>query len=312
MSKTVRVISPARLHFGLVNPFNRDMRLYVGAGVAIKAPSTVVEVSESEELVVTGCRSEEVLGKLRSLRNLGIELRGKVNIEKCIPKHVGLGSTTQLVLSVLRGLLEVNEIRADIISIARELGVGAISGVGTYAFLYGGFVVDAGKKRPGEFPRLLLRLEFPEDWYFVLLIPGGRGLAEEEERAFFEAPIGVDRALVWKASYHLFNELVPAIIERDFDSFARALAQLQETVGMMFREYQGGVFAIYSQKAISFLREHGVVGVGQSSWGPAVYGVVNDIKEAERIAELARREGIGEAIVTTSNNEGAKTDILVN
>lgn len=307
MSRVVRVESPARLHFGLVNPFNRDMRLYVGAGVAIKEPSTVVEVAESGELAVAGCRSVEILEKLGMLKERGIELRGRVYIEKCIPKHVGLGSTTQLVLSVIRGLLEVNDIRADLIPIVKDLGVGAISGVGTYAFLYGGFVVDVGKRKPEEFPRLFMRLEFPEDWYFLLLTPSGRGLAEEEERrAFSEASAHVDKALVWKASYYLFNELIPALMERDFNSFARALAQLQETVGVMFEKHQGGVFATYSQRAIRFLREHGIIGVGQSSWGPTVYGVVNELDEAEKIAELARREGIGEVVITTSDNRGAK------
>ena len=36
------------------------------------------------------------------------------------------------------------------------------------------------------------------------------------------------------------------------------------------------------------LREWGAVGVGQSSWGPAVYGIVGDARDSQALAERVR------------------------
>jgi len=93
--------------------------------------------------------------------------------------------------------------------------------------------------------------------------------------------------LIWKASFILYHELVLSILERDFELFARSLALLQETIGEIFSVFQGGAFTHYSQKAISVLKELGVLGVGQSSWGPAVYGVLKSREEAEEVARKA-------------------------
>jgi beta-ribofuranosylaminobenzene 5'-phosphate synthase len=303
----ITIKTPARLHFGVVNPFNSEYRLYASAGVAIDKPSNVVTIYSGEDLSITGCRSEEVLNRLKGLiEEYGIK-RGRVVIEKCIPQHVGLGSTTQLLLAVAHGLFLANNINVDIPLIARKLGLGRISGVGTYIYMYGGFILDAGKKDPHDFPKLLLRLEMPEEWHFIVLIPPGQGLGEREEERVFLSNYRAREDLVWRASFILYHELVPSILERDFEKFASSLSQLQETVGQIFSSFQGGVFAEYSQRAISVLRELGVVGVGQSSWGPAVYGVLESREEAEEVAEKAIRM-LGEEVkimVVKPLNKGA-------
>ncbi|MCC6053178.1 MAG: GHMP kinase [Desulfurococcaceae archaeon] len=307
----ITIKTPARLHFGVVNPFNPEYRYYGSAGVAIDKPSNIVTVYSNEDFSVTGCRSSEVLDKVKTLVEEYNIKRGRVIIESCIPEHTGLGSTTQLLLAVAHGLLLANNLSEDLRLVAKKLSIGRISGVGTYIYMFGGFVVDAGKRSPEEFPKLLLRLDMPEDWYFVVLVPPGRGLREHEEASVFTSGYRAREDLVWRASFVLYHELIPSIIDRDFNKFSRSLAELQETIGEIFSVFQGGVFAKYSQEAISILRELGVVGVGQSSWGPAVYGATNSLEEAEFIAENAARK-LGEGVrvyVARPVNRGAQVKV---
>ncbi|MEM1628658.1 MAG: GHMP kinase [Desulfurococcaceae archaeon] len=305
MGKKLLIKAPSRLHFGIVNPFSNNYRLYVSSGVAISQPSTTVEIHVDGDLCFEGCRSDEVQAKLGwFLRKYEVE-KGSVKIIECVDKHVGLGSTTQLLLSVAKGLAIANDIEIDIETLARELGRGNISGVGTYVFTYGGFVVDAGKKGPEDFPKLLLRLEFPEEWRFIVIIPPGKGLSEKEEREVFTQRHPVKEELIWKASHYLFHELIPALLDRDFHAFARALGVLQETIGIMFSELQGGIYAGYSQYAVKILRKHGIEGVGQSSWGPSVYGVVESEDQAIKVLNEIRKEIEGKVFIARPQNHGA-------
>jgi predicted sugar kinase len=57
------------------------------------------------------------------------------------------------------------------------------------------------------------------------------------------------------------------------------------------------------------MKKHGAYGVGQSSWGPTVYGLAHDEKEAKKLqaeveAFLQDRDG-GQVFVGNANNRGA-------
>lgn len=54
----------------------------------------------------------------------------------------------------------------------------------------------------------------------------------------------------------------------------------------MFAAQQGGVFHPRAAPVVEALQALGVGAVGQSSWGPAVYGIV---ESPERAAEVADR-----------------------
>jgi beta-ribofuranosylaminobenzene 5'-phosphate synthase len=61
---------------------------------------------------------------------------------------------------------------------------------------------------------------------------------------------------------------------------------------------------------VNFLHENGAVGVGQSSWGPALYGLVQGETQAKNLSDrldrfLKERCG-GMAFITTANNTGAQ------
>jgi predicted sugar kinase len=82
-------------------------------------------------------------------------------------------------------------------------------------------------------------------------------------------------------------QLLPALVEDDLPSFGAALSAIQRVTGSWFAAEQGGVFAPGpTEQLVAEMAALGAVGVGQSSWGPAAYGLV---ESADLAATLARR-----------------------
>src|SRR5437867_2955570 len=82
---------------------------------------------------------------------------------------------------------------------------------------------------------------------------------------------------------------LPALAEADLAGFGAALEEVQRITGGWFAPAQGGVFAPgETGELVERLRAWGAVGVGQSSWGPAVYGIVGDGSASAALAERVR------------------------
>ncbi|MEM1634676.1 MAG: GHMP kinase [Thermosphaera sp.] len=304
MVEEIIISAPARLHLGMINPFNRHLRLYTSVGLAIDHPRTTVVVRRNRELSINGPRSFEIRERIYPLVKKYSLQEGAVEVMESIPKHVGLGSTTQLLLSVAKGLLIANEVEFDIEEVSSMLRVGEISGVGKYAFQYGGFIVDSGVKNK-SFPKLYMRLDFPEEWGFIVVVPNGVGLTDDEEKRVFSQAFPVPVSLIHEASFHLFVEMIPSLKEKDHVGFAEGLEKFQLTVGKMFSEYQGGVFSTYSERAVHTLKKLGIRGVGQSSWGPAVYGFLPSIDEVDYIRQRILDQLNARVYVVRPDNKGA-------
>jgi beta-ribofuranosylaminobenzene 5'-phosphate synthase len=81
---------------------------------------------------------------------------------------------------------------------------------------------------------------------------------------------------------------MPAVVEADLTRFGEALEEIQRRVGEGFAPAQGGTFARPEFEVIvEAMRLEGLKGVGQSSWGPTLYGFSDSPKE-ERISLLDR------------------------
>jgi predicted sugar kinase len=79
--------------------------------------------------------------------------------------------------------------------------------------------------------------------------------------------------------------MLPALAERDLDSFGEALYDYNRRCGAFFAPWQGGLFAHPRvAEVIAALRSARIKGVGQSSWGPTVFAIVL----AEQAAEVAQ------------------------
>ena len=104
----VFVEAPARLHFGVLDLRGELGRWFGGIGTA--APEATLLVSASRALTVTahGPDSQRAAGfAKRFLDYHHIREGARVSVHRTLPRHAGLGSGTQLALSVARALAEV-------------------------------------------------------------------------------------------------------------------------------------------------------------------------------------------------------------
>src|SRR5438477_9791922 len=176
-------------------------------------------------------------------------------------------------------------------ALAQAMDRGRRSGVGTWTFAYGGFVLEGGRTAGTErVAPLLARLPFPDAWRCVVAVPRGKpGLAGDDEAAAFARLPSPSARDVEHVAHLVLMQLLPALAEADLTGFGAALGEVQRITGGWFAPAQGGVFAPGETRAlVERLREWGAVGVGQSSWGPAVYGIVGDATAAGALAGRVR------------------------
>jgi beta-ribofuranosylaminobenzene 5'-phosphate synthase len=306
----VYVKTPARLHLGLLD-LNGDLgRLFGGLGVGIDRPNVVLEAQPSERLAAAGEKTERVkaLAK-RFLETYGITANASINVKQAIPEHAGLGSGTQLALAVDTALAKLFSVNASVQELAEAMGRGQRTSVGTTIFEQGGFVVDGGKSKNG-FPTTILRQPFPHDWVFVVAVPSvKKGLAKSEETAAFKALAPMTAEEAGRMCRLTLMKLLPSLVERDIRNFGEALTQIQTFIGDYFAKVQGGT---YSSRAvtdgIALMQKLGAYGVGQSSWGPAFYGLTqkDEAKEIQLKIQDFLSEGVGGQVFTAkANNRGA-------
>lgn len=286
------VTAPARLHFGMLDPADRGARRFGGFGVGIESPRVVVGVrpAESEDgVLASGVQADRAAEFARRARS-GFGLRGGVvvDVREVIPPHSGLGSGTKLALAVARGVAELAGVAAGPEELARASGRGARSSVGAWTFDAPGLVVEAGVRGDESLSPLLGRFPMPEGWRCVLALPlGVEGLSGDAEERFFGAlrtPAGVED----EVSRLLVTALLPGLLAGDIAEFGAALTRIQRDIGSIFAAQQGGVFHPRAAPLVEALLELGVGAVGQSSWGPAVYGIVDGPEVAAQVAERLR------------------------
>lgn len=310
----VHVKTPSRLHFGLIDLSGSLGRSYGALGLAVDGLGYEISVEKSRKLEVLGPEedvecAEKVAEEVARLYDL--PAMTKISISKSIPRHVGLGSTTQLTLAVATAITTLYGVETSAVELAERTGRGKNSGAGTYAFLNGGFIVDGGV-RGSKFPPLIFRLDFPEKWRFIITTPKiKRGLDERTEEKLFKritAPAGIAREIC----HLLIMKMLPSIVERDIENFGRGLTEVQGLVGKAFSPYQKGIFQSGTVfDAVSYMLEHGAYGAGQSSWGPTVYGLAKNDAHADRlrkgVKKFLRSKGHEAATrVVKPNNTGAK------
>jgi beta-RFAP synthase len=130
----------------------------------------------------------------------------------------------------------------------------------------------------------------------------------EEEAAFASLPAPPERD-VDRVAHLVLMALLPALADADLATFGRALTEIQEITGCWFESVQGGVYARGPSEAlVRLMPAWGAAGVGQSSWGPAVYGIVDGdasgVALADKVREWLRDEG--DVYVGPFRREGAR------
>jgi len=317
----VYVKTPARLHLGLID-LNGDLgRIFGGLGVGLSRPNVILEAQKSERFVVTGEKAEAIraLAK-RFFEAYHIQPNVSLFVKQIIPEHIGLGSGTQLALTVAAALAKLFNVKASTQELAIIMGRGQRTSVGTAIFQRGGLVIDGGKILKNgtclsEFPTLILRKSFPEHWRFVVAVPNiSKGLASDEGKSAFKQSLQMPAENVGKICRLIIMKLLPALVECDIKSFGDALTQVQMIVGENFSDVQGGrYFRSTIAEGVEFMRKLGAYGIGQSSWGPAFYGLFqrDEAGKAQRnVQAYLERSFHGDVFIAKANNRGAYIKLL--
>jgi beta-RFAP synthase len=311
-SAGVVVEAPARIHFGLLDLRGDLGRRFGGLGAALESPRLVLEARSAAILSAEGPDSGRVLEYARRVTEArGLAGGAAFRIREALPAHSGLGSGTQLALATARALAELHGLPHDAAALAEATGRAQRSAIGTWAFARGGFILEGGRRPADEAPApLLLRHAMPEHWRVVLAIPAvARGLSgAAEERAFRDLP-PPSEALTARAAHLVLMQVLPALVEADLQAFGHGVTELQRLVGEMFRPVQGERFAHpLCAELVAAMLASGAAGAGQSSWGPAVFGLVDGDAAARDLADRARQRlgERGSVLVSAFSNSGAR------
>jgi len=291
MSRRVEVTTGSRLHFGMMSFGRTDVRQFGGVGAMVDSPGVRLRITPADELIVTGEQSEAVRRHAKAVAQsvwFHHSPKCRIDILAAVPTHVGLGSGTQLALAVAAGLNAFFDCQPPSTEqLAQVVGRGRRSAIGMYGYLYGGLIVEAGKLDDGHMSPLVSRVAIPSVWRFLLVRPRDQqGISGETERQAFERLPPVPTEATAAMCREALLGLLPAAIQADPVEFGEALFAFGQHAGACYAELQGGIYSRELAEIVAELRRQGVTGVGQSSWGPTIFGVVESQQAAE--AALAR------------------------
>jgi beta-ribofuranosylaminobenzene 5'-phosphate synthase len=335
----VTVKTPSRLHCTLIDLHGGLGRVDGGIGVALEDPKLMLRAHLSDEPSNVRGINKDLFQKFvnqflkNSIEVLAIEppgfevLGAQINVLETIPSHMGLGSRTQLSLALGVALTRLLELDCSIQTIARVMGRGGTSGVGVAAFEQGGFILDVGhsfgpgRQKTSFVPSrianappapVLAHQAMPPDWLFVVTLPAiGKGAYGSREVEIFRKYCPIPKKEVEKLSRLILMQLMPALIEKDIQTFGAALTALQQ-IG--FKKVEINL----QRKIITDLMEvalsSGAAGGGMSSFGPATYALVTGREEAEDVARAMRRtlqdeKVAGQVFISRPNNVGALVEV---
>ena len=326
----IKVKTPSRLHFSLIDLCGDLERVDGGVGVALNQPNIILEselLPNSDIIVNDGLNSEIIYDIAKNvMEELEIDGGVKFNLLSSYLPHIGLGSKTQLSLAIAFSLNYLYTKRRTIFDLAKIVKRGGTSGIGVNAFQKGGFILDAGHsfgedKQKNSFlpsrasnappPPALIRYTIPEDWYFVIAIPRNCYEIEgEKEKHIFKKYCPITKEDVGVVCRLILMVLLPSIYHRNIQKFGNGLSELQK-VG--FKKIEVDLQPSFIKELIQFMEENGSYGSGISSFGPATYGLVDGLEKAHELKQktnkFLEKFGGGHIYITNVNNEGMKFEI---
>jgi beta-ribofuranosylaminobenzene 5'-phosphate synthase len=329
-TRRIVVHTPSRLHITLIDMHGGSGRVDGGVGITLDDPGILLEAEPGPAITVVGgdtSAQERVRATAAEvLRNIGAGGGISFTIRNYYPSHVGLGSGSQLSLAVARAIAELHGRNLTVTDLARMVGRGGTSGIGTAAFESGGFILDGGHRfgegceksnfRPSAAsrgvspPPVLARHDFPQDWKILLAIPTTpAGVSGKTETEIFRNHCPVPLAEVRELCHEVMMRMLPGIVERDLDLFGSSINAVQD---LGFKKVELGLQPPQVTGLIDVLRESGAAGAGLSSFGPAVYAVGDtDMQGLRQAAETFMKESSGgTTLITRARNKGATVRVV--
>jgi beta-ribofuranosylaminobenzene 5'-phosphate synthase len=286
----VSVSTGSRLHFGLFDvksPFG-------GVGLMVDHPQTMVSVSHSEQFWVEPCmveRLREIAMRLvKFLPSAAINQhlpRCMVTIESAAETHCGLGSGTQLSLAATMAMVHwfgLQSITRDRL-ISEIASRGRRSSIGSLGFFEGGLIAEEGTAQSYEDRTAWKRVDVPDDWRIVLAYPETEmaSVCGEAEGAAFAALPAASPAYRAQLA-ELGKEILAHASPHAFQAFSQTVAKFNSLSGELFAPHQGGCYnGLPVTALVERIRNLGIEGVGQSSWGPTVFAFCESVEDARQL-----------------------------
>ena len=310
--REVVIKTGSRLHFGLfaLNPEHK--RQFGGIGMMIDNPGVCVRVEPSDETTIIG--DEAIVNRVNTFTSRFRETYPQtppvqIEVSQFIPAHSGLGSGTQLALTVGTALAKLAGIDCSPIEIAIATGRGRRSAIGIHGFQRGGFLGDGGHSPNEAVGQIMQRVAVPADWRIVLISPNdAHGLSGQSELDAFGKLPPMPATLTTELRRLVSNEIVPALRAADFDGFTQSLHSFGQQIGQYFAPVQGGVFrSPQATNLAEALAANNIQAIVQSSWGPTICAFAESDVDVQRIlsqlgdvsATVARPMNSGHAAKST-------------
>lgn len=310
-----------RLHFGLAELSPGQPNRYAGLGVMLNSPSMHLRITwDAAVPEITLVDRIDAASQQEYQQRIGSWQRGNndthVELLKGYPFHSGLGAGTQLacLLAIARQLksasaspdrsaklktcnqtsganwLRVRDILANVSAqdLAGLAQRGLRSAIGLQGFLSGGLILDQGYEGSDSIRREVRAnaVCLPESWRFVLI----RGTTNSAITGALETNMIGEMASKPHPHRSRMLELAKLVLEAarnaEFNSFCEAMDEYMQYAGDMFAPIQGGRYngAVCSQ-AVAVANQCGLKAVGQSSWGPTIFGIASDPDQANQITQ---------------------------
>lgn len=312
----LHVHAPARLHMGFIDVSGVLGRRFGSIGVALNELGVTLYLSHSEQLTVTGIQCQRAQRYAQLFLDV-FQVKGGADIliDQAIPEHAGLGSGTQMALSIGVGLNRLFGLNKTLDELVALMGRGHRSGIGIGAFCRGGLVVDGGRAAETVIPPVISQLQLPDEWRFILILDASvRGIHGESESLAFDRLPEFPAQQVAHLCHLVFMRGLPAVVENDLSVFGEVITELQASVGDHFSSLQGGRFTSHTvEQAVAWLGQQGAVGLGQSSWGPTGFCMVSGHETALQLVEQANSRfshtGV-EFLIASVCKTGSSIDII--
>ena len=314
----VKITTPSRLHFSLLDLNGALGRIDGGFGLSIAEPNFQIVAERATGIYLpSSVYRDRVAAVLERLQDTYPFPGIRLTFQSEIPMHCGFGSGTQLSLGIAQAVNVLYELGLDVQELAKVVGRGGTSGIGIAAFGTGGFIVDGGHRYPeqkssflpssalGDIspPPVLLRYPFPEV-PLLIVMPNCSRIYGDKEIELFQTLCPQPEWVAQKLSHILLMQILPALVEGDMQTFGKALNQIQ-TFG--WKKVEIDAQGAELQLTLDFLRDSEAFGAGVSSWGSAICVVGEDVDRLKRDTETFLKtlpEG-GSCFVTRANNLGA-------
>ena len=264
----VKIVANSRLHFGFLNLKSSSPYSYGGMGLSIAKHPTILRVSRASKFESN--LKKTLRDKIFTfLCNNSLSKKIRIDCIESPQKHIGLGTGTQLILAIEEAISKFYRFNENINFFKRNYR----SGVGINSYKNGGFIVDSPKNNLLT-NEIIFKAKFPKEWKIILLFDSkAKGLHGSSENRFFSADTTI--SLRKKLSDLTLNEIIPSIIYKDFDTFARSLTKFQELNSLFYSSIQKSSYLSHDiHKVIKKISMKFNVAAGQSSWGPTSYMLI--------------------------------------